>query len=299
MDEDTLPKQPANYVPLTPVSFLDRSARIYGAQPAIVHGARRYSYAEFKDRCRRLASALSGIGVGTGDTVAILAPNIPEMLEAHYAVPMLGAVLCTVNTAWMRRASASSCAIPARASSWPTANGRPSRPAPWPISVQRRVSSGSRTARPTQESPSGRRLRAIPRRRAIRAFRRPGITDEWQAIGVSYTSGTDRRPEGRRRPPSRRLSERVRQRAGVGIVRRAASISGRCRCFTATAGPTPGQSRSRAARMFAFAGSRRARSSMRSPSMALPISAARRSCSTCSSMPPPPSGARCRGGSGR
>jgi fatty-acyl-CoA synthase len=94
---DDLPKLPANHVPLSPVSFLVRAAKVYGPRVGVIHGARRLTYAEMFARCRRLASALGRAGVATGDTVAILAPNIPEMLEAHYGVPMAGAVLCTVN----------------------------------------------------------------------------------------------------------------------------------------------------------------------------------------------------------
>ncbi|MDQ2802568.1 MAG: acyl-CoA synthetase [Pseudomonadota bacterium] len=96
-DQD-LDRCTANYVPLSPVSFLTRAARIYPDRVAVIHGARRYTYAQFLERSRRLASALARAGVGKGDTVAIIAPNIPEMLEAHNAVPMLGAVLCPINT---------------------------------------------------------------------------------------------------------------------------------------------------------------------------------------------------------
>jgi 3-(methylthio)propionyl---CoA ligase len=93
-----LDRTPANYVPLSPVSFLLRAALVSPHRVAIVHGARRVTYATFLERTRRLASALARAGVASGDTVAILAPNIPEMLEAHYAVPGLGAVLCPINT---------------------------------------------------------------------------------------------------------------------------------------------------------------------------------------------------------
>ena len=96
-DFDSLPKLPANHVPLSPISFLVRAARIYGPRVAVIHGRRRFTYGEMAARCRRLASALARAGITPGDTVAILAPNIPEMLEAHYGVPMAGAVLCTVN----------------------------------------------------------------------------------------------------------------------------------------------------------------------------------------------------------
>ena len=96
-DHEMLPRLPANHVPLTPLSFLLRSARVYPERVAVIHGARRFTYAEMLERCRRLASALAGSGVAAGDTVAVLAPNIPEMLEAHYGVPMAGAVLLTIN----------------------------------------------------------------------------------------------------------------------------------------------------------------------------------------------------------
>jgi fatty-acyl-CoA synthase len=95
--EQNLNRSPANYVPLSPISFLVRAARVYASRVAVIHGERRYTYAQFLERARRLASALMQAGVGKGDTVAIMAPNIPEMLEAHYAVPMLGAVLCSIN----------------------------------------------------------------------------------------------------------------------------------------------------------------------------------------------------------
>ena len=95
--DQNLDRTPANHVPLSPVSFLARAARIYPNRVAIIHGERRITYGQFLDRARRLASSLAQAGVGKGDTVAIMAPNTPEMLEAHNAVPMLGAVLCAIN----------------------------------------------------------------------------------------------------------------------------------------------------------------------------------------------------------
>jgi fatty-acyl-CoA synthase len=96
--ETDLDRCPANYAPLSPVGFLARSARVYPDRIAVIHGARRYSWAETFERCRRLASALARHGVGTGQTVAIMAANTPELYEAHFGVPMTGAVLCTLNT---------------------------------------------------------------------------------------------------------------------------------------------------------------------------------------------------------
>ena len=88
----------ANFEPLTPISFLPRSAEIYPDRIAVIHGANRYSYADFYARSRRLASALSKRGVKRGQVVAAMLPNVPAMLEVHHAVPMLGAVLNTINT---------------------------------------------------------------------------------------------------------------------------------------------------------------------------------------------------------
>ncbi len=87
----------ANFAPLTPITFLRRAAAVYPDKTAIVHGRARTSYREMWERSCRLASALRGRGIGRGDTVAILAPNIPAMLEAHYGVPMAGAVLNSMN----------------------------------------------------------------------------------------------------------------------------------------------------------------------------------------------------------
>ena len=88
----------ANYAPLTPLVFLDWSADVYPDRLAVVHGGRRFTWAQTRERCQRLASALAARGVGRGDTVSVVAANTPEMVEAHFGVPMTGAVLNTVNT---------------------------------------------------------------------------------------------------------------------------------------------------------------------------------------------------------
>ena len=93
-----LDKNPANYVPLSPLSFLRRAAEVYPERLALVHGDRRHTWRQIYARCRRLASALKRRGVGRGDTVAIIAPNVPAMFEAHYGIPMTGAVLNALNT---------------------------------------------------------------------------------------------------------------------------------------------------------------------------------------------------------
>jgi fatty-acyl-CoA synthase len=88
----------ANFAPLTPISFLPRSAELHPDRVAVIHGKTRFTYAEFLARARRLASALARAGVRKGDTVSVMLPNVPAMLEAHFGVPMLGAVLNTINT---------------------------------------------------------------------------------------------------------------------------------------------------------------------------------------------------------
>jgi fatty-acyl-CoA synthase len=96
-DAPYLARGPHNHAPLTPLSFLVRAAEIYPDKVAVVHGATRYTYAELYRRCRRLADALRQRGVGRGDTVSVLAPNVPALLEAHYGVPMAGGVLNAIN----------------------------------------------------------------------------------------------------------------------------------------------------------------------------------------------------------
>jgi fatty-acyl-CoA synthase len=93
-----LERNPANYQPLTPITFLERAASVFSDRTAIVHGRQRFTYARFYGRARRLASALAQHGIGRGDTVAVMLANTPPMLEAHYGVPMAGAVLNTLNT---------------------------------------------------------------------------------------------------------------------------------------------------------------------------------------------------------
>ncbi|KAF7849502.1 hypothetical protein BT93_L0707 [Corymbia citriodora subsp. variegata] len=88
----------ANYAPLTPISFLERAAVVYGDRPSIVYGDVRYTWQETFRRCIKLASALDGVGVSRGDVVVAFGPNVPAMYELHFAVPMAGAVLCTINT---------------------------------------------------------------------------------------------------------------------------------------------------------------------------------------------------------
>lgn len=95
---DELPRTPANFVALSPLRYLERAAYIYPNQAAIIHGHRRITWREKYQRCRQFADQLTNLGIGKNDTVSVLLPNVPAMLEAHFAVPMAGAVLNTLNT---------------------------------------------------------------------------------------------------------------------------------------------------------------------------------------------------------
>src|SRR5260370_20404942 len=96
--DQNLDKNPANYVALSPVSFVERSAEVFGDLPAVIHGRRRYTWRDTRERAARLAAALRALGVARGTTVSAMLPNTPEMIEVHYAVPALNAVLHPLNT---------------------------------------------------------------------------------------------------------------------------------------------------------------------------------------------------------
>ena len=93
-----LDRNPANYTPLSPLSFLDWAADVYPQQLAVIHGPLRRTWAQVRERSRRLASVLAARDIGEGDTVAVVLPNTPPMIEAHFGVPLTGAVLNTLNT---------------------------------------------------------------------------------------------------------------------------------------------------------------------------------------------------------
>ena len=196
-DHETLPRLPANHVPLTPLSFLLRSARVYPDRVAVIHGARRFTYAELLERCRRLASVLAGTGIAPGDTVAVLAPNIPEMLEAHYGVPMAGAVLLTVNIrldaaaiGFILRHSGARLLIVDR--EWGAVARAALADLPDPPRV---VEIADPEAAGTGETLGAFDYEAFL---ACGDPDAPGRTpaDEWESIALSYTSGTTGDPKG-------------------------------------------------------------------------------------------------------
>ena len=193
--ETGLDRTPANYVPLSPVSFLSRAASAFADKVAVIDGERRFSYRQLLDRCVRLASALAELGVGRLDTVAIIASNIPEMIEAHFAVPMLGAVLNPLNT----RLDAASVAFSLQhgaakilivdgeyAPLVRQALAEMDRPI---VVIDIENPDGSNAALGTHTYEA---LLAA----ADPAFRWPGIEDEWQSLCLLYTSGTTGDPKG-------------------------------------------------------------------------------------------------------
>ena len=90
-------KNPANFVPLTPISFLHRTADVYGDYKSVIYEDRAYTWSQTRERCVRVASSLNSFGIETGDTISVLAFNTPEMFESHFSIPMAGAILNTIN----------------------------------------------------------------------------------------------------------------------------------------------------------------------------------------------------------
>ena len=192
-----LDKTPANYVPLTPLSFLARSAAVYPDHTSAVHEGRVFTWRQTYNRCRRFASYLADKGIGVGDTVAAMLPNVPAMNELHFAVPMAGAVLNTLNI----RLDASSIAFqldhggariilvdPEFSGVIADALSQMSGPKPFIIDVDDASFKG------------GKRIGEIEYEAAV-AHGDPNFVavwpqDEWDAIAMSYTSGTTGNPKG-------------------------------------------------------------------------------------------------------
>ncbi len=192
-----LPQNPANYVALTPLSFIARAAQVYPQRPAVIHGALTRNWRDTYARCRQLASALTQHGIGTGDTVAVMLPNIPAMVEAHFGIPMTGAVINALNT----RLDAAAIAFMLDHSETKL------------VLVDREFSSVMQEALAlTKVKPlvvdaddpeytgNGARIGSIEYEAFIAtgdahyAWQHPA--NEWQAIALGYTSGTTGNPKG-------------------------------------------------------------------------------------------------------
>ncbi|MDE2581946.1 MAG: acyl-CoA synthetase [Rhodospirillales bacterium] len=191
-----LDRNRANHAPLNPVTFLERAAAVYPDRLAVVHGAMRHSWRQTYDRCRRLAAALAGRGIGRGDTVAVMAPNVPAIYEAHFGVPMLGAVLNTLNTrldaetiAFMLRHGGARALITDREFS-PTIARALALLDEKPLVIDiddPEAAGGELLGETTYEA-------FLDQGDPGFAWENP--PDEWDAISLSYTSGTTGDPKG-------------------------------------------------------------------------------------------------------
>ena len=196
--ERGLERGPANHSALTPCDFMARAAAIYPARTAVVHGALRRSYAETYARCRRLAGALAARSIGIGDTVSILAPNVPAMLEAHFGVPMAGAVLNALN---IRLDAASIAGMLAHARSRVLIADAGLADVVEDALAQLERRPHVVAIEDTLEAEEEGRGFADESYEALLAagapdFAWPWPEDEWQAISLNYTSGTTGRPKG-------------------------------------------------------------------------------------------------------
>ena len=191
-----LDKNAANFVPLTPLGFLQRSAAVYPERPAAVYGERSYNWREAYQRCRRLASALAGQGVSRGDTVALMAPNLPEAFEAHFGVPMAGAVLNALNirldpeTIAFILAHGEAKVLLTDTEFAPVIAAALARLDRKPIVIDICDAAG----------PGGERLGGIDYEEFLAGadpdFAPVMPADEWDAIALNYTSGTTGNPKG-------------------------------------------------------------------------------------------------------
>jgi fatty-acyl-CoA synthase len=197
--EQDLPRNPANHVPMSPLSFIERTVLVYPDRLAIVHGALRQSWGQTYTRCRRLASALRQQGIGVGDTVAVMLPNTPPMVEAHFGIPMAGAVLNALNTrldaealAFMLDHDEAKAVIVDPEFSGVMAQALALRTRSEPIlvvDVEDVLYTGKteRIGTLTYEQ-------LVAQGQADYAWEMP--SDEWNAIVLNYTSGTTGNPKG-------------------------------------------------------------------------------------------------------
>ena len=195
--ETDLDKNPANHAPLTPLGFIERTAAVYPKRISVIHGARRYTWQETYARCRRLASALAKRGIGTGDAVAAMLANTPEMYECHFGVPMTGGVLLSLNTrldaeaiAFMLEHGGAKLLITDREFS-STVKGAlaklKSKPQVIDVDDPEYSGAGDRLGEKDYEA-------LLAEGDPDFAWKMPA--DEWNAISLNYTSGTTGDPKG-------------------------------------------------------------------------------------------------------
>ncbi|WP_261840810.1 AMP-binding protein [Aliamphritea ceti] len=197
-DYQALSANAANHVSLSPISFLHRSADVYPDHEAVIYGDKIYTWQQTRDRCNRMASSLTEVGVGLGDTVAVLAFNTPEMFECHFSVPMTGGVINTINTRLdaetvgyildhgkVRVAIVDRQLFPVYKAALEHAESRPQ------LII---VDDPAASERPNVDLPHLNYESLISNGSPDFNWQPPA--DEWQAIALNYTSGTTGRPKG-------------------------------------------------------------------------------------------------------
>ena len=191
-----LERGPANHAALSPISFLRRSAAVYPRKVAVIHGDRQFTYAQFYARCRRLASVLRRRHIRQGDTVAVMAPNVPALLEAHYGVPMAGAVLNALNyrldartiAACLEHGQAKLLIVDREYSIVVAGALAMMKKKPVVIDIDDPLHEGGRLL-------GEKDYESLLREGSVDDDL-PDPTDEWQAICLLYTSGTTGNPKG-------------------------------------------------------------------------------------------------------
>lgn len=196
MFTDGLEANEANDCPLSPLGFLSWAATVYPQASAVIYGDKKYSYSEFYERCNRLAGALATHGIGAGDVVAVIAPNVPAMVEAHYGVPMAGAVICPIDgdrdakdVAYILKHS-EACAVLVD-SDVSDAVKKAVKALPSKVLVIDIVD---------ENAPSGARIGKVDYEFLLQTgsanFEWPGVRDEWDPIALNYTQGRKGKPKG-------------------------------------------------------------------------------------------------------
>ncbi|XP_073011560.1 trans-cinnamate:CoA ligase, peroxisomal-like [Typha latifolia] len=197
---DKLPKCQANYAPLSPVTFLERAAAVYADQPSVLYEGTAYTWKQTYERCRRLASSLRALNVSKNDVVSVLAPNVPALYEMHFAVPMAGAVLNTINTRLDAPKVASILKHAEAKAFFVDYQYVPLADAALEILAAESIRPPLLFSIDDVDSPKGVKFGKADYEHLV-ARGDPSqppaaVTDEWDSIALNYTSGTTSEPKG-------------------------------------------------------------------------------------------------------